>query len=210
MPQKMIAFDLVGTLIAGDAFRDARSSLNLDFNQGWSEAAEKSSFATNFDYETVFQALLDAMSPGTLHRQFRAYLVSRVTDYLYPEVCQVLKTLDDQGVRLGFVTDGSNDVEGEMIKRILDHCGIEPDRCTIVTGQDVGGNKAGGKPFDALVAQAKHLGIERTGVTFVGDNPSADIDGAKIAGLKAILIYRRPDITQHKPDREITNLLELL
>jgi FMN phosphatase YigB (HAD superfamily) len=212
MPKKMIAFDLVGTLIRNESFRDARSNLVLDFDQDWSEAETKANFSAHFDYKAIFQVLLDKISPTTLYQQFRDYLVSHVTDYLYPETCQVLKTLNDHRIMLGFITDGCSDIEGEMIKRILDHCGMERDKCIIVIGQDVGGCKAEGKPFEALVARAKDMGIDRTEIAFVGDKPSADIAGAHKSDLETILIYRnsRPDITYHKPDREITNLSDLL
>jgi len=206
---KMIAFDLVGTLIRSEAFRDARSSLRLDFNQGWEKAEKAADFTNRFDYEAVFRAWLNEVAARALHQQFRDYLVERVTDYLYPEVCEVLKVLDSQGIRLGFVTDGSNDVEGKMIRRILRHCEIGLDKCVIVTGQDVGGDKESGKPFHKLIARAESLGIERANITFVGDNPKADIDGAKGVGLKAVLI-RRPPLGRETPDREITSLMDLL
>ena len=113
---------------------------------------------------------------------------------------------------MGFITDGSNEVERPMINRILDHCSITRANCIIVTGQDVGGGKAGGKPFEALIAQANHLRIDQSEITFVGDKPSVDIDGAKESNLQAILIYRqiKPELSQHKPDHEITDLLDLL
>ncbi len=206
---KLIAFDLVGTLIRGEAFRDARNSVRFNLDDAWDEATDRADFANRFDYQAVFQAYLDQASASVLCHQFRDYLVKRVTDYLYPEVCQVVQTLDSQGITLGFVTDGSNDVEAEMIRCILQHCGIEPGKCVIITGQDVGAEKKTGRPFMKLVERAKALGIEPKDIVVVGDNPEADVGGAASAGLRAVMLRRLPLV--HSPaNDEINSLADLL
>lgn len=46
---KLIAFDLVGTLVRGKIFRDARNSIQLDFNDGWPEAEIAANFNNRFN-----------------------------------------------------------------------------------------------------------------------------------------------------------------
>lgn len=207
MSIKMIAFDLVGTLIKGDAFREARDRLRFDVNQGWDEAEDAASFNTHFDYQAVFQTWLkiNVTIPAKLHEQFRDYLVNHVTEYLYQESAKTLINLKGQGKKLGFVTNGSNDVERKMIEKILEGCGIEPNDCVIVTGQDVGGGKKSGKPFRRLVEIAAAQGIAPSEIIFVGDKPVDDYDCAQAAGLTPRLIHGR-----EKRDFEITSLDILL
>lgn len=210
MPKRMVAFDLVGTLIKSEAFHDARKNLHLDFNQEWDEAEDDAKFSYCFDYEAVFRSWLKAAAPRVLHQQFRDYLVTRVTDYLYPETCQTLKELYERGITLGFVTDGSDDVEGEMIRRILHESGIPPRECIIVTGERTKKLKKEGAPFTELIGLARQHGIGGDHIVFVGDKPQADIDGPEKAGIQldnAILIVRD---TRLSHPHKIENLREIL
>lgn len=106
------------------------------------------------------------------------------------------------------MTDGSNDVEGQMIQSILTYCGIDSSNCIIVTGEDVGASKKYGRPFLELIERAMRMGIDKTNITFVGDKQDVDIEGAKGVGLKAILISRVP-VDRAVSDYEITSLQEL-
>ena len=205
MSIKMIAFDLVGTLIKGEAFRDARDKLCFDVNQGWQEAEDVSGFNVRFDYQAVFQTWLNITLPTKLYEQFRDYLASHVMEYLYPESAAILINLKEQGKTLGFVTDGSNDVEREMIEKILQGCGIKPSDCIIVTGEDVGGGKRSGKPFHRLIEIAATQGISHTEIVFVGDKPFDDYDCAQAVGLMPRLICRG-----ERRDFEIASLDDLL
>lgn len=205
---KLIAFDLVGTLVSDKIFHDARSSIQVDFNAGWSEAEVAANFNNKFDYEAVFRSWFDRASVKGSFHQFRDFLVQRVTDYLYPDACEVLRALNSSDNKLGFVTDGSRDVEGQMIQSILTYCGIDSGNCLIVTGEDVGAGKKSGRPFLELVKRAMLMGIDKTNITFVGDNPDIDIEGAKGVGLRAILIRRLP-VARAALDYEITSLQEL-
>jgi len=203
---KMVAFDLVGTLVKGELFRDARNNLRFDVNQGWQEAQNASGFNVSFDYQAAFQTWLSMMLPVKLHEQFRDYLVKHVPDkeYLYDDV-STLGDLKKKGIILGFVTDGSNDIERKMIEKILQHCGIEPSDCIIVTGEDVKGDKESLKPFHRLIEIAAAQGISHAEIIFVGDHPDKDYGCAQKAELIPRLICR-----EKRCDFEIMSLDELL
>jgi FMN phosphatase YigB (HAD superfamily) len=61
-------------------------------------------------------------------------------------------------------------------------------------------------------ARAQNLDIDASSAVFVGDTPSLDVKGPRNAGIRAILIERRPmeNIAGVKPDRVIRSLMELL
>jgi len=208
----LIGFDLVGTLVRPECFSDARKSINVDTESWWQAAQMKVNFEQVFDYVPVFDAWIEILSSETLHKLFKDYLLGNVNKYLYSEVCTVLMDLADGGIRLAFVTDGSNDVEGLMIRKILQGCGIEADRCIVVTAQEVGAGKATGKPFEELVRQARGEGVEGKDIVFVGDKWSADVDGPKRIGLRAVLLERGSGLGGngiYKPDGIVNDLSEL-
>ncbi len=187
MSEKMVAFDLAGTLIDGKAFRDARSSL---INSEWGKWEEEADFPHKFDYKPVFQAWLDDASPEILYREFRDFLLKQVTDYLFSEVPQVLQALYNKGFRLGFVTDGSDAVEGDMIRCILNALGIPIKECIIVTGEKTNHPKKDGQPFKKLLHEAEKHGINIENVVFVGDTLEKDIKPAHMLGIKPVLVVR--------------------
>jgi FMN phosphatase YigB (HAD superfamily) len=207
---KLIAFDLVGTLIDGEIFNAARRSIAIDFNEGWGEAESASLFNSHFDYEVVFRYWLDHILVKTVYRQFQKYLLHHTLDrkYLYPDTEPTLKRLRELGVRLGFVTDGHDEVEGEMIRTILRQCNINPDDCIIISGDKVKSGKATGQPFGRLVEEATSLGIAIEDIFFVGDNPDVDVNGAQQKKLRTTLIRRQS--STYKPDHQINTLGELL
>jgi FMN phosphatase YigB (HAD superfamily) len=213
---KLIAFDLVGTLIRGKIFSDARSAIRINFDDEWQEAETASAFSSHFNYEIVFRYWLDHVLIKSVYQQFQSYLLDHTLEYLYKDTVPTLTKLQGLGVRLGFVTDGNSEVEGQMIRTILRQCKINPDECTIVCGDKVKSNKAQGQPFKRLVEQADSLGILREDIIFVGDKPEVDMRGAKKAELTTVLIRRElsteapEEAPEDAPDHRISGLEELL
>jgi FMN phosphatase YigB (HAD superfamily) len=207
---KLIAFDLVGTLIKGEIFRDARSSINIDFNEGWGEAESASLFNSHFDYESVFRYWLNHAPVKAIYQQFKNYLLEHTLDgkYLYPDTEPTLKGLSNLGIRLGFVTDGHDEVEGEMIRTILRRCNIDPNNCIIISGDKVKSGKVTGQPFARLAEEAVSLGITAQEITFVGDKLEIDVKGAKQKNLITALIRR--SYVEDEPEHQINSLEELL
>lgn len=104
----------------------------------------------------------------------------------FPESCApmpgmetTLATLDGRGLRLGLVTNGRVVIQG----RKIDGLGLRDRLDPIVISEAVGVRK----PEPAIFAHAlAALALGPEEVAFVGDNPEADVAGAKAAGLRAV------------------------
>jgi len=77
---------------------------------------------------------------------------------------------------------------------------------TLVSGEETKETKPSAEPF---LYAAKKLGKNVNECIFVGDKPFADIEGAKKAGMKTILIYRRDWGYEIEADYTIRSLIEL-
>jgi putative hydrolase of the HAD superfamily len=77
---------------------------------------------------------------------------------------------------------------------------------TLVSGEETKETKPSAEPF---LYAAKKLGINVNECIFIGDKPFADIEGAKKALMKTILIYRRDWGYGIKADYTIRSLSEL-
>ncbi len=127
----------------------------------------------------------------------------------YPDARAVLTELRAHGLELGIITNASH----PMIyrDRELEAVGLLDlfPRCRI-SAIDVGVLK----PHRAIFDHALDLlGLQPDEALFVGDNLSADIEGAQGAGLRAVWINRTPDIdlaSDITPDSTIYALQELL
>jgi putative hydrolase of the HAD superfamily len=128
------------------------------------------------------QRLADQLGlPHGIGDQLEGFFRSR-----YPDCCRItddtmstLKTLRDLGIKLGIVTNGPTVWQS----RKIDALGIAPLFDTIVISGDAGVEKPDPRIFE--------LALQRCGVVaaesmFVGDHPTADIQGAKSAGLMPV------------------------
>ena len=77
---------------------------------------------------------------------------------------------------------------------------------TLVSGEETKETKPSAEPF---LYAAKKLGIKVSECIFVGDKPFADIEGAKKALMKTILVYRRDWGYAIEADYTIKSLSEL-
>ncbi|MDQ3067808.1 MAG: HAD family hydrolase [Actinomycetota bacterium] len=118
-----------------------------------------------------------------LHEQFM----------LYEDALPVLATLREHGVKIGFVSNGSRDLE-EFVR----HHGLDAD-CAI-------GSRAFGrtKPHPEIFQHALALlDVRPEDAAMVGDSYEDDIEGARALGMRAFLLDRddrRPDEPDRLPD----------
>lgn len=104
----------------------------------------------------------------------------RVAD-LYPEVQDVITTLEENGVAWGIV---SNVDEGELLA-LVDHHGLSPT--VSISSEAVKAYKPEAEIFEkALLA----LGLPASRVIHVGDSPSADVGGASKVGMGVAWVNR--------------------
>jgi len=102
---------------------------------------------------------------------------------LYPDVKETLTELRKKGLKMGIVTNGfQKDIDDILSRTSL--TGL----FDVTVGVDAVGKP---KPDRAIFLYAlKKLGVAPQETVFVGDNPTADYEGAKNAGLNPLLIDR--------------------
>ena len=108
----------------------------------------------------------------------------RPPDDLFPTI----ERLRDDGMRLGVVTNG----QARIQRHTLAGLGLNGVFDVVLISEDEGIRKPDPEIFARALAR---LGLTSTVAVFVGDNPQADITGARSAGLKAIWMengYYRP------------------
>ncbi|MBS7623408.1 HAD-IA family hydrolase [Candidatus Bathyarchaeota archaeon] len=123
----------------------------------------------------------------------------------YPETLPILKYLKDRGYLLGLLSD-TDRLPGMKRYRIE----IQPFRdlfhITLVSGEETEQTKPSPEPF---LAAAEKLGVRPEECVFVGDKPFADIEGAKKAGMRTVLVYRRDWGVKVEADYVVRSLDEL-
>ena len=124
---------------------------------------------------------------------------------LSPGATRTLVALRASGLKLGIVTNGNGTVQNGKI----DATGLRP-LLDIVLVSEVEGLRKPDPRFFALALQ--RLGVTAAETMFVGDNPAADVDGARNAGLCAVWYHSTTDWPQGlaPSTHTITALPELL
>ncbi len=123
----------------------------------------------------------------------------------YPNAEPTLVYLKDKGYKLGLVTDtdGKKGWKKRRIKRFRFTGFFDT---IIIGGEDTPHTKPDPEPF--LLAASK-LGLRASECVFVGDKPFTDIEGAKAAGMRTILLKRRDWGVGERADFTINSLAEL-
>lgn len=103
---------------------------------------------------------------------------------LYDDVEPVLRDLGAAGVEVGIVTNLTTRIQLEKIH----HLGIEPYVDLLLTSEETGREKPSSVMFTHPLAQ---LDARPSEATFVGDSPTADVEGANAVGLQTVLFDPR-------------------
>jgi HAD superfamily hydrolase (TIGR01549 family) len=118
---------------------------------------------------------------------------------------ELLKYLKERGLKLGVV---ANIWSGGM-NPVLERLGVDGFFDTTVASVDVGFQKPNPEIFHLALNRLKLYPKE---VLMVGDNPSADIEGARDVGIGTVRLLRGPNRTKPDavdPDFKIRNLSAL-
>ncbi len=133
-------------------------------------------------------------------------IIEKIT---YPEYTEeVLKTLKERGKKLGLLTD--TDAKLGLKKQRLDRFNfIKLFDAIVIAGETIPQRKNGPIPFIEI---SRLLDVKPEDSVAIGDRMDADIDNAKEAGMKAILIdaFLPPNTGINDPDARIHNLREIL
>ena len=143
----------------------------------------------------------NAASVDTLYRQFRLGGFNRVFDDVRP----VMQALQARGLRAGVLSNFTKDCQA-----ILHALGIGDYFTLFAVSAFVHAEKPDRAIFEYAVNAAKRPAGE---ILHVGDSPRGDVEGARAAGLAAILLDRDnwyPDYATVPRIRKLTELLELL
>jgi putative hydrolase of the HAD superfamily len=190
---RAVLFDLDGTLHDRKAtyrafmegqwtrFHDRLTAIPLE---GFMEAAIRSDVNGQAPRINAYGALAKSLG---LDRELEHELLA---DYLagypaaampFPRVDELLDALRGMGMRLGIITNGSIDVQG----RKLDTLGFRPRFDAILISEAERVRKPESEIFRRALAR---LSVDADASVFVGDNPEADVRGAKAAGMRAVWI----------------------
>lgn len=160
------------------------------------------------DRDRFFSALAAQAFAGVDAARVRAHFVDLawVTPLLFPTVVETLRTLRKRAVRIGIVTNGNSVSQNAKLR----NSGLVDLVDAHVVSKDFGSAKPEPAIFEHMI---ETLGIERSRSWFVGDDPKADIRGAKRVGLKAAWIRRHtawPDDLPICHDAELVDVSGVL
>ncbi len=119
---------------------------------------------------------------------------------LFPDVIPAVQQLRDEGYRVGVITNITDDPTEQ-----LEAVGLKGMFAAITASCVVGCEKPDVRIFQAALAA---IGAEPHEAVHVGDQFLADVEGAKAAGIKAVLLDRHGLQDGRHPHR-IASLLEL-
>jgi putative hydrolase of the HAD superfamily len=132
-----------------------------------------------------FQALCSAyeLPPALVPELVRVFRDHRPSLSLAPGVVGTLQMLRQQGWRIVVLTNGLPSVQASKVAaldlaRLVDH---------VLYAERYAGGKPSLAAFQAAVAR---LGVPAEWCICVGDDPCADIEGARRAGLRAVQVMR--------------------
>lgn len=158
------------------------------------------------NYEHHFDALLDRLEaqkdPEIVAAGVVAYHDTKLSFLKsFPDTIPVLLSLRDQGYRLGVITEGRMVKQWEKLIRL----GLHHFFDVVKISEEAGKSKAGAEIYRDALAEMNCMPGE---AAMVGDRIDKDIEPAKRAGMKTILIRGRKQ-SGVKPDFEIDSLSEL-
>jgi len=125
-----------------------------------------------------------------------------------PDALGTLQRLSKAGYRLGLI---SNATDNAIVQRLVDKAGFRPWLDPIISSAGVGIRKPAPPIFQIVLDE---WGSAARKAVMVGDDLKADILGAKLAGMRSILVRSSDDPadvrhTEIVPDAEIGSLFKL-
>jgi putative hydrolase of the HAD superfamily len=128
-----------------------------------------------------------------------------------PDAKQVIIELTRRGYRLGIIANTITETE---IPDWLEEAGLTQYFETVILSSILGYRKPGPEIY---LEAARRVGVDPARSVYVGDNPSRDILGTRLAGFGMTIILMEPDTLEkepstgeEKPDLIIHELSELL
>ena len=143
--------------------------------------------------------------PKIVRRVYKAFIKALTESfYIDPEALKVFTELKDLGLRIGIISNSSSD---DVVYEVLLRDGLLSYVDVLVTSQQVSWKKPNPRIFHYA---CKLASVEPREAAHVGDDPYADVIGAKTAGLYAIQKLTINNKASPYADYVIHKLSELL
>jgi len=209
---KAILFDFWGTLVENGTYSPLRQTYNiLRARMKFSDfviKTEKVLMTKPYeDQTTAFTEVCKALN--IIPKQFiidkliGIWNKNKLLAKLYPDTIPVLEELKKQGYKLAIVSNSpNNNVEPVMEKFELGKYFDE-----IILSWETGTLKTDKEMFELAL---KKLKVKKEDAIMVGDSIPTDIEGAKNAGIKPILIDRRGTREYEDKIADLTELSKIL
>lgn len=124
----------------------------------------------------IYGAELDALFDEYLHAYRESWRV-------FPDSLRTLQDLRSSGYTVGLLTNGT---QAQQLEK-LQVTGLADHFSAVCTSERIGVQKPDPRAFSILAAE---LGVEPSECLFVGDNPMHDVEGARAAGMRGLLVDR--------------------
>lgn len=225
-----VTFDLWQTLILDEPERDEvrsrmryeglhKALINLgvhlplqDLKKGYEESASRlqAIWRRNEDIEMLEQIriIMELASkppipiptePGAVESLEQAYVDSLFTfpPKLNPEALEVLQTIRGWGLKIGLISNTGRS-PGAALRQLLENYGVLKFFDSTVFSNETGFRKPDRRIYEQA---ARGLGVELQEIVHIGDDPEADIWGAKQVGVRALLYEPETfDLTRWQPN----------
>jgi putative hydrolase of the HAD superfamily len=140
--------------------------------------------------------VLDCVAPGASTRVtgsrmdalLRGYAdpVLRRPPALCPGAAEAVPTLAGRGVRLGVISNTGR-TPGVVLRRFLERHGLLRHFEVVTFSDELGLRKPEAEIFRRTLAKlGPELGLEPHEVAHIGDNPQADVEGARAVGMRTV------------------------
>lgn len=201
MAGRAVLFDLDNTLYDRDAALEAFARAQYQEKDFEAYGFEEDAWAERFVQldargkvwkDSVFATLRVEFALRQTVDELLTHYVKSFADYVQPrdDAKQVLMMLVDKGWRLGVVSNGRDAFQ----RRTLGALECEHWFDSVVISESCGCRKPDRRIFGLAL---DGLGAEAASSWFVGDDPIADVEGAKAAGLSALWFRTKGT---HPPD----------
>ncbi len=162
-----------------------KADRTFDDDFGMCDGKEESWYWMKYD-DLLFKELgIDGdgeMLMKAIHGRFHELLPKAESWVAYPDTKPVLKDLKKRDLKLGMVSNAT-----DLLRRVLDSLELTQYFEFIIISEEVGVRKPSKKIFQLAINEA---GTSPNRTVYVGDKLAVDVQGAKRAGMNAVLIDR--------------------
>ena len=216
---KAICFDLDGTLVERKASFDFAGNLLEGFKQLGIDTKHHKNILEKLSHQlrnenipTASSALITILKDLNLTPPDNFETVIQERNQAYFDASQLitgaqdmLNDLKNKNIPLALITNGPADMQIGVIK----HLKLEPHFKALLVSGELGVRKPNKAIFDMALDR---LGSAPSETLMIGDNPSADLQGALAAGLQALQIGNRTsnlkDLKQVQDGLELRDYLK--